>query len=327
MPDEALDAGHCPACGFPLDGPLVFATPGARSVITRLLLAGGLVALLAGAGFAGYTLLHRPGTTPDPELADAGRPPEGVPEDPVREVAPPPHELKQPHPDSGVQPSPIPDNPPGMPGDMGQPPPPPPPPVDPPKKGPRPIGVSMRVDPKIAPKRHFDHPDDTADVVDLNTKDRVVLTGRVRVLKLGFVNGKGTLDASGLVAEEIILGGDMSNEATVIVNAPNGKVTIRGWVAGSSKVTIRAPGGVVALADCGRFTGGSTITVTAKRLEALGPLSGGTKVNLTLTAPGSLKLTRAEEGAIVTYRKAAKGDPALAIEKGDIRGGAKVVAQ
>jgi len=32
-----------------------------------------------------------------------------------------------------------------------------------------------------------------------------------------------------------------------------------------------APGGTVVVADSGRFTGGSTITITAKRLEANRP--------------------------------------------------------
>jgi hypothetical protein len=339
MPDDALDTGHCPACGFPLDGPLVFASPGSRSHLTRYLITCGIVALLVGGGFAGYTLLHRPHDSPDPETADAGRPPESGPDDAVQSIAPYPHEPKQPDPGSVPPTNPAPETPPVGPGDKGQPPPvdppkkegpipPPPPPVDPPKKEvPRPIGVVMKVDPRIEPKRHFDHPDDTAAVPDLNSKDHVVLTGRVRILRLGAVNGKGSVDASGLVAEEVLITGDVSNEAMVTVNAPSGKVTLNGWVAGSSKVTIRAPGGVVVLANSGRFTGGSTVTITAKRLEALGPLGGSTKVNLTCTAGGSLKLTRAEEGATVTYRKAAAGDPALAIEKGEIRGGAKVLAQ
>ena len=66
----------------------------------------------------------------------------------------------------------------------------------------------------------FDAPDDIASVPDLNSNDRVVLTGRVRILKLGAVNGKGVLDASGLLAEEIEIGGDMASEASVTVNAP-----------------------------------------------------------------------------------------------------------
>jgi hypothetical protein len=191
---------------------------------------------------------------------------------------------------------------------------------------PRPIGVVMKVDPKIAPKRHFDHPDDTAAVPDLNTGDRVTLTGKVRALRIGSVNGKGVIDASGLVAEEIIITGDLSNEAQVMLNAPRGKVTVGGYVAGSTKLMIVAPGGEVVFAKSGRVSGSALVTVTTKRLEANCPLSGGAKVNVTLTAGGSLKLNRAEEGATVTYKKAAAADPAPVIEKGELRGGAKVVA-
>ena len=237
MPDDALDAGHCPACGFPLDGPFVFATPGSRPVGTRLLLAAGAVTLLAGAGYTSYMLFSRTDTGTDTEVADRER----EPDVPVRFVAPVPHEPKRlrPRPGGSHRPTARQQST-GAPGDKG---PPPVPPVDPPKKaGPRPIGVVMKVDPKIAPQRHFDHPDDTAALPDLNTNDRVVLTGRVRALRLGSVNGNGSVDASGLVAEEVIITGDLNGEATVTVNAPNGKVALGGYVAGASKLTIRAAG-------------------------------------------------------------------------------------
>jgi hypothetical protein len=319
IPDDALDAGQCPACGFPLDGPLAFATTGARSG-TRLFVAAGVVALVAGAGFAGYTLFSRTNDT-NPEVADR----EPIP--PLVYVAPMPHEPKRSDSDVPPNPPPAPIQP-GM-GDK-EPPQPPPEPVvvevPPPKKdGPRPLGVKIAINPKIEPKRHFDNPDDTAALPDLNSNDRVVLTGRVRVLQIGSVNGKGSVDASGLVAEEVKITGDLNSDAVVIVNTPGGKVMLGGFVAGSSKLTIRAPGGTVALEKSGRCTGGSTVTITAKRFEAIGLLTGGTKVNITFTAGGSLKLTRAEEGATVTYKKNAPTDPAPVIEKGDVRGGAKVL--
>lgn len=300
LPDDALDAGQCPLCGFPLDGPVVLGAPGMRAGGTRLLLAaGGTVLVVAAvAGFVYYDRADASRTQPATELAALTSP---EPASPVRHVAPLPHEPK------------LPDAIPA--------------PVEPPKRdGPRPVGVVMKVDPKIAPQRHFDHPDDTAALPDLNTGDRVTLTGKVRVLRLGSVNGKGALDASGLVAEEVVITGDLNGEALVLVNAPNGKVTVGGYVIGAAKLTIVAPGGEVVVAHTGRVTGGATMTVTAKRLEVNCPLSGGAKVAVTLTAGGSLKLARAEEGATVTYKKAAASDPPPTIEKGDLHGGAKVVA-
>ena len=299
LPDEALDAGQCHLCGFPLDGPVVLGTPGARAGGTRLLLAAGGAVLVVAvvAGFVYYDRADASRTQPATELAALTSP---EPASPVRHVAPLPHEPK------------LPDAIPA--------------PVEPPRPvGPRPVGVVMKVDPRIAPKRHFDHPDDTAALPDLNTGDRVTLTGRVRVLRLGSVNGKGALDASGLVAEEVVITGDLNGEALVLVNAPNGKVTVGGYVIGAAKLTIVAPGGEVVVAHTGRVTGGATMTVTAKRLEVNCPLSGGAKVNVTLTAGGSLKLTRAEEGATVTYKKAAASDPPPTIAKGELHGGAKVL--
>lgn len=336
MPDDALDVGQCPACGFPIDGPLEFGKPGARSAGTRALIALGVVALLGGAGYASYAYFNRP-ENPTPELADRGREPAREPAVPVLDVAPFPHEPKSPGADPGTaphtkpDPTPAPVEPPG--GNKGQPPMPPvavppvPPVVEPPPKrdGPRPIPARINVNPKIEPNRHFDNPDDIVSVPDLNRNDRVVLTGRVRVLKLSQVHGKGVVDASGLVAEEVEITGDLNSEATVTVNAPGGKVTLRGWVAGSTKLTIRAPGGEVVLAQSGRFTNGSTVTLTTKRFEALGLLTGSTKVNVTFTAGGALKLTRTEEGATVTYRKTGANEPAPVIDRGDVRGGAKVM--
>jgi hypothetical protein len=310
MTDDALDVGQCPACGFPLDGPVVLTTPGARG--KRLFVAVILIAALASGGAAGYFFLDHDGS-PTPE-----QPPEfaaiPLPALPITHIAPFPHEPKQ----QSVNVSPKPVDPPG-PGDKQ------PPVVIPKKEGPRPIGVVMKVDPKIAAVRNFDHPDDTAALPDLNTNDRVVLTGRLRALRIGSVNGKGSVDASGLIVEEIVITGDLNNEAVLNLNAPNGKVTLGGFVYGSSKVTITAPGGEVVVAKSSRATGGAVLTVTAKRLEANGPLSGAAKVHMTLTAGGTIKYTLMEDGAIITYKKAAPNDPAPSIERGLTRGGARIV--
>ncbi len=163
---------------------------------------------------------------------------------------------------------------------------------------------------------------------DLRSEDRVTLTGKVHTLKIGSVNGKATLDASGLDAEEVIIGGDLNESAVVKLNAPKGKVTISGFVVGSAKLTINAPGGdVIVSANSGRLDNGSEVTVTAKRLDIRGPMLGGTKLSATLTAGGSLKFALMDGGATITYRKAAATDPALVVEKGKIRGGAKLIVE
>lgn len=330
LSDDALDAGQCPLCGFPLDGPVVLAAPDPRigntSTGPRFLLATAALFVLA--MVSALVAVVAMSTWPVPQqkpvefvaqpLVAPAPPPSPQPEliPPLPPLAPPPHEPQR---LSANPPMPAVD-PPGI-GDKG-----PPIVVAPPKKdGPRPIGVVMKVDPKIEPKRHFDHPDDTARLPDLNSGDRVILTGKVRVLKLGSVNGKGVLDASGLVAEEVIITGDLNNEAQVLVHAPNGIVTVGGYVTGASKLTIAAPGGEVIVAGSGRLSGGPLVTVTAERLEVKCPMSGNARVNVTLTAPGALKLGLMEEGATVTYKKAGANDPPPTVEKGLIRGGAKVI--
>lgn len=306
--DDALDVGQCPACGFPFDGPVVLAQPGPRSG-KRLLIAAGLVVAFVGGGAAGLYFFNQneiPRPQPEPKFVET------APTIPVIHIAPLPHEAKQAT--ANIIPKLTPKDDKGAVA------------VDVPKKkdGPRPVGVVMKVDPKIAAVRNFDHPDDTASLPDLNTNDRVVLTGRVRVLRIGSVNGKGTIDASALVAEEVIVTGDLSSEAVVKLNAPNGKVTLGGFVFGASKVTITAPGGEVVFAKSSRASGSTILTITARRLEANGPLSGSAKVHLTLTPGGSIKFALMEESASIAFRKAAPGDSAPGIESGQFRGGAKV---
>lgn len=321
MPDEALDVGQCPACGFPLDGPVVLGPQNGGAGVKRLLIAVGVLVLLAGAGFGSYTLFTEANNNTETELAKRDPVVNTLdPEPPVVHRAPWPHEPKRLDPGAPQNTNPMPGT-----GDKGQPPEVPVIAVPPKKDGPRPIGVKMAVNPKIEPNRHFDNPDDIAAVPDLNSNDRVVLTGRVRTLTLGAVNGKGTVDASGLVAEEVIIGGDMTSEANVTVNAPSGKVTLKGWIAGNSHVTVQAAGGTVVLGDSGRCTGGSTITITAKRVESTGMMNGGTKVNVTFTAGGFMKIAKAEEGATITYKRIGAGEPVPVIERGDFRGGAKLV--
>ena len=305
MPDDALDRGQCPACGFPLDGPLVL-DAAARRPRTALFAVGGVVLVTAGAA-AAYSAFgdgFGAASTPAPEVASTAP----APVEPVSHIAPPPR-LAKPRPPEAAPPVPNTQ-------------------AEGPKSGrPRPIGVVMKVDPRVAPTRHFDHPDDTAALPDLNSGARVVLTGRVRTLRIGSVHGGGSIDASGLLAEEVVIAGDLNGNAVVALNAPGGKVTIGGYVVGDAKLTVAAPGGEVVLASSGRVTGRSVVAVTAKRVEAAGAVTGNARLQATLTAGGSLRLSAVEEGATVSYRKAAATDPPPAVDRGTVRGGAKVFAE
>ncbi|MBY0459928.1 MAG: hypothetical protein K2V38_21640, partial [Gemmataceae bacterium] len=197
----------------------------------------------------------------------------------------------------------------------------------PPKPPERPAGVVIMIDPFDPPKRAFDNPNDTATVPDLNGETQLTLTGSLRILKLGSLNGKSAIDASRLAVEEVVITGDLNGEAVVKLRSPNAKVTLGGYIGGNSRLTIEAPGGVVVLTpESGRLTGSAVLTVTAKQIDAAGRLFGGCKLFATLTKGGALKLAAVEEGAVVTYKKADPSDPAPTVEKGIVKGGAKVIA-
>ena len=195
---------------------------------------------------------------------------------------------------------------------------------------PKPVAVlpppkPILIDPLDNAERKLDAPDGLAEVVDLNGDDRIVLMGRIKVLKLNAVNGSVQLDASGLEAEEIILAGDINGNCALKFGARNGRVTIRGAVVGSCRVTVDAPGGSVTLIEGGRIGGGATATLTAKTVDAKGIIDEGAKVSAILTSGGTIRVASMDGGAVVTYKRSAPADPAPLVETGDLRGGTRVV--
>ncbi len=190
---------------------------------------------------------------------------------------------------------------------------------------PRPQEKPIIIDPLDNPNPKLDAPGGTAEVIALDGSDRIVITGRVKVLKLNSINGDAQLDASGLEAEEIILDGDVNGNCRLQLNSRNGKVTIRGAFVGSGTLAVTAPGGTVTVAEGGRIGGGTTVTVTAKKVEAVGAINEGAKVNVTLTSGGVIRVATMDGGALVTYRRSGAGDPQPKVETGQLRGGTRVV--
>jgi hypothetical protein len=175
------------------------------------------------------------------------------------------------------------------------------------------------------PNRVFDLPDGTVEVTDLDGGDKLALTGKVKTLRIGALNGEAVLDASQLGAEEIVLAGDINGSTVLKVSAPGGKVVIAGSVNGSAKLTIHAPGGEVVVAgENANVTGGTTLVITAKRADFRALLNGGTRVDVTLTVGGSLRTAKMDGGATVRYKPTSTADPVPAIETGELRGGATV---
>ena len=264
--------------------------------------------LAAGAIAFAFFQTRTPESKANPEVARVSP----APRPPKPEVAPPPHE------------------PASKPADVSEPKPEPRPELKPQPKpelpAPKP-GPVVQIDPFDAPKRHIDIADAEVRVPDLHGEHEIVLSGKARVLKLGSLHGRVRVDAHKLDVREVHISGDLHGDAVLVVSAPNGRVIVAGFVIGSAKLTVLAPGGAVLFAESSRLDGGSTVTVTAKELTVRGPMLGGTKLSATLTSGGTLKLTTLEGGATVTYRKEKPTDPAPTVDRGDVRGGAKVIAE
>lgn len=308
--DAALDAGQCPSCGY--DGPMVSLVAGAK----RAWLVVTLAVITGGVALGGHLLIRQPTprlATPDtavvipPPVSQAHAPqnrgePIAMQTAPApRPVVPAQSPMMEP---IAVAPIPV--------------------AVVSPKKQP-PIGPVVRINAKEVRQQQLDNPVGIAAVADMNGEDRVTLTGKVRLLKIGSVGGKATLDASGLEAEEIVITGDLSKSAVVKLHAPNGKVTLGGHIVGSAKLAVNAPGGeVVVSTGSAKLDNAAEVTVTANRVEVNGLMTGEAKLVVTLTTGGSLKLGVMDGGATVIYKRATPTDPEPKFEPGVLRGGAKV---
>jgi hypothetical protein len=166
----------------------------------------------------------------------------------------------------------------------------------------------------------------TVEVADLNGGDVVTLTGRVTVLRLAGVNGRGRVDASRLTAETVILAGDLNGDSEVAVAAgPGGKVTV-GGLNGRARLAVAAPGGEVVFAKTSDdYNGEAAAVVAARRVDVGGGMNGGARLTATLDRGGSLRVGTLNSRAEVVYRRAAASDPAPAVETGQLLGDSRVI--
>jgi hypothetical protein len=322
---QAIDAGGCPCCGLSLSPPSGATVPVAEQVPAQAPLAEGVLpesgrlrfparlvavwftaaVLVIGTGVLAYWLASPAGegevTNSEPPAPVQAPPKDTPPKAPAVAIAPPPHEptvVTPPLPtEVAVAPEPR------------------------PKPAPR-VEIVGAFD---GPKRAFNLPNGTVEVTDLDGEDKLALTGKVKTLRIGALNGEAVLDASQLDAEEIVLAGDINGSTVLKVSAPNGRVVIAGSVNGSARLTIQAPGGEVVVAgENANLTGGTTMVITAKRADFRALLNGGTRVDVTLTSGGSLRTAKMDGGATVRYKPASTTDPVSTIETGELRGGATV---
>ena len=183
-------------------------------------------------------------------------------------------------------------------------------------------------------ERKLDRPDGEYQIEPVNGNAVLKLVGRVRTLRIPLVDNAGRLDASGLEAREIIVTGPIDGQAIVKLNAPGGTVRFNGKVSGSATLEVNAPNGSVifvepSAAGVGRegskIDGGAVVRITAKDVNFRGDLRGGARVEVTLTADGSLKFQEIGGGALLRYRKADARGAEPKITAGAVVEGGKVV--
>lgn len=279
--DHALDAGDCPFCGY--DGAMIAAASPKRAWMLST-----LAVVVCGGALGAYLLVPR--SEPRPvvaskivaaEAAPTARAP-SVPTEPA--IAPPPR--------PAVSPPPL------LAGVM---------PLAPPKKNPWNPNLAIngrveQIDATAVRDKRIDAPEGAVSVSDMNRDDRLTLTGTVRQMRIGTVGGKAVLDAAGLVAQEIVITGDLNGSAIVKLNAPEGRVSIGGHVEGTARVLVNAPRGeVIIAAKSGKLDGKGELTVIARSVEVRGAMAGHAKLTVTLTGGGTVVLGAVQEKASVVY--------------------------
>jgi hypothetical protein len=187
---------------------------------------------------------------------------------------------------------------------------------------PKPVPEPEPVPPLPEPKNVEPQPDRQV-IVELNQPngiytipfsmkkgERVVLKGRVGTLRVHGLDSGAVLDASGLEAGQVYIGGKIDNGSTLKVNSPGGKVTFAAAVVGKSKVEINAPAGDVIFSVSTTPTrpgsaidGGSIVAITARTADLKGDINGlNTKITVNLPRTGALKIVAIRGTASVEYR-------------------------
>lgn len=174
-------------------------------------------------------------------------------------------------------------------------------------------------------------PDGQYSIESVTGGKNLKVSGKVETLKVGRVDGKSTLDASGLEAQEIVVAGPVDGRSTVKLRSPGGSVEFRGAVSGQSRVEVDAHGGRVIFAGpaaSGRggaeINGECRVEVTAREVEFRSPISGtSTRVEVTLTRGGRLAFSEIAGNSRLYYRKADSDDPDLRVEAGAVKPPAK----
>ena len=154
----------------------------------------------------------------------------------------------------------------------------------------------------------------------------VTVRGWVKTLIVKDLEGGAVLDCSALEAEQVIVIGKIEGGSRLAVRAPGGTVAFRSKIDGRSQVIVRAPGGTVTFEtptgmgrDGSRIDGGSEVDIQAKAVGFRGLIAGAkTKVNVTLSAGGTLAFAEIDGTARLEYSKLDPDDAKPQVVKGRI---------
>jgi hypothetical protein len=203
---------------------------------------------------------------------------------------------------------------------------------------PSPAGPEQAPAPRFAPEPappprpapdvvRVDRPDGLYRLDRLTDGRKVRLVGEAETLVVAGLDGGAVLDASGLAVRDVLFTGPVGGGSTAVVRtAADGGVLFRDGVDGRSRVTIQA--GFVAFMDppgknqpAARVAGGSRVEVTARGAYFGGLITGpGTRVAVTLTAPGRLQFAAVDGAAELVYRTERPSDPPPRVTRGQVRG-------
>ena len=185
--------------------------------------------------------------------------------------------------------------------------------------------------PGAPPAMVLDNPDGESRPV-VRPGGKLVLRGKVKLLRVSGLEGGAVLDCSELEAEAVVVAGRIDGGSHLYVWSPAGSVTFTAPVVGGSTVRVAAPGGTVTFArsdrrrgDGGTIDGGATVAVKASTVAFRERIAGdGTRVAATLTNPARLSFAGVEGTARLEYAKADPDGPEPEVEEGRVTGLAKV---
>lgn len=172
----------------------------------------------------------------------------------------------------------------------------------------------------------LDTPGQVRVVPGLNGLKKLNLRGQALRVEIQSLNGEASLEVGKLQAREILLVEGMNGQSRLRIDQPGSTVRVGQGLHGEARAEILAAGGAVRFTDTSCIDGGCKVRIVARHVE-LGRLAIGARVEVTLTAGGSLSFAEVNDGARLAWRKERPDDPAPAIRPGKVGPGARFEQQ